>query len=69
MVVICLDLSLPKGRGGGIRIWEKLKKSFMEAYILIMNYRTVGVLAGYRGRRVASQWGALLRVPQAKKPP
>ena len=33
-----------------------------------MNYRTVGVLAGYRGRRVASQWGALLRVPQAKKP-
>ena len=63
MVLICLDLSLPKGEGAASGFRKNLKKSFMEAYILNMDYRTVDVLAGYRGRRVASQWGALLRAP------
>ena len=47
-------ISQPKGGASGFG--KKLQISLWKTYVLHMDYRTVGLVAGYQGRRPASGW-------------
>ena len=49
---VFLGLSQPKGGASGFA--KKIQNPLLKTYVFLLNYRTVGLLAGYQGRRVAS---------------